>query len=46
MFDGGELKRCQIAMDLQKFGWKSQPSKEESGDYLHPATEVVSKRPD
>ena len=39
-------KKVSDCNGLQKFGWKSQLAKEESGDYLHPATEVISKRSD
>ena len=31
---------------IAKVGWKSQPSKVEGENHLHPVTEVVSKRSD
>ena len=39
----GETKEVLDCDGLQKCGWKSQPSEVESGNYLHPVTEVVSE---
>jgi hypothetical protein len=41
-----DLKGVRLRWIAKSFGWKSQPSKVEGGNHLHPVTEVVSKRSD